>query len=163
MSHSHAPCSVHAPCDTGTPCSLGWGHLTAGPTSFPAVLSHHSDLQGAAHSLWSSFLPSEEGCQEWRLQASLLHPCFSFTMPWTLARLQASAPKKYLLPVGCFFFFPSLDPQRPHFSWIKYKPYSWSHEGGKALAAGVAAAFIAVVADASSLQCREGRGNNPRL
>lgn len=69
----------------------------------------------------------------------------------------------FLLGVFFFFFFPSLDPQRPHFSWIKYEPYSWSHEGGKALAAGVAAAFIAVVADASSLQCREGRGNNPRL
>lgn len=72
-------------------------------------------------------------------------------------------PRSIYFLLGVFFFFPSLDPQRPHFSWIKYEPYSWSHEGGKALAAGVAAAFIAVVADASSLQCREGRGNNPRL
>lgn len=57
---------------------------------------------------------------------------------WCPGHLPACNP---VPPRNIYFLFFCLDLQRPHFSWIKYELFSWSHEGRKPLPAGVAAAF----------------------
>lgn len=69
------------------------------PSWVCSLLGHPTDILGAVCPLWSSFLPRQEGWKESSFPASILHPCPSFLMSWTLASLWPTVPKKYLLPV----------------------------------------------------------------
>lgn len=94
------PCWLHildSPSKAVTPCRIPTaGHQLS---LFPPALAHHVDIPGAVCPLWFSFLPWQEGWKESSFHASILHPCPSFLMSWTLASLWPTVPKKYLLPV----------------------------------------------------------------